>query len=110
MGWRDKMWKNIKCNKIAGIEKLVGEYNIWELYKTPYGKFKIKIYVDSSGRYRGYTNLQVLDEAGDFCCGVGGGNTEEMALEDTLNNFLEMLSRKEVWEEEDFQCSDSYDF
>lgn len=96
--------------KIVKIEKLVGEYNIWELEKTPYAKFKIKVYVNENGSYSGYTNLQIIDENGDFYCAVGWGETQEMALNDTLNNFSEMLSKKDVWEEKDFCCADSYDF
>lgn len=96
--------------EIEKIEKLIGEYDIWELEKTPYAKFKIKIFRDSFGVYNGYTNLKVIDEIGNFYCGLGTGKTEEEALEDTLSNFFERLCRKDVWEEEDFQCSEPYDF
>lgn len=96
--------------KIEKIEKLISEYNIWELYKIPYGKFKIRIYCDLLGMYRGVTNLQAINKDGNFCCGVGIGETEESALENTLNNFFEILSRKDIWEEEDFQCLEPYEF
>lgn len=42
------MWNDITYNEIAKIEKLIGEYNIWELEKSPFGKFKIKIYLVSA--------------------------------------------------------------
>lgn len=96
--------------KIEKIEKLISEYDIWELEKTPYGKFKIRIYQDLSGMYTGYTNLGIVGENGNFCYGVGIGKTEELALENTLNNFFEILSRKDIWEEEDFRCLELYDF
>lgn len=96
--------------KIAGIEKFISEYSIWESEKIPHGKFKIKIYRDSSGVYSGYTNLRLSDGLGDFCAGCGMGKTEEKALEDTLNNFFEMLSEKDILKEGDFEYSDPYDF
>lgn len=100
----------MRCQGIAKIEKLVGEYNIWELEKSPYGKFKIKIYIDSNNIYSGYTNLQVLDAMGDYYCAVGHGKTEDDALKDTVQEFIKMVSRKNDWIESDFQCSDSFDF
>ena len=104
------MWKNIRYDGIVKIEKLVGEYNIWELEKSPYGKFKIKIFVDSDGLYSGYTNLQVVDNLGDFYCAVGYGKKEEEALKDTISEFLRLVSWKNDWKESDFRCSDSFDF
>ncbi len=104
------MWNNIKYNEIAKIEKLVAEYNIWELNIIPYGKFKIKIFESSNHMYSGYTNIHVIDEQGDFYCAVGHGKTEEAALEDTILEFLKMTARKVVWEEKDFQYADPYDF
>jgi hypothetical protein len=104
------LWYDIKYKGIAKIEKLVGEYNIWELEKSPYGKFKIKVYINASGSYSGYTNLQVMDESRDYYCAVGHGKTEEDALSNTISEFLKMVSRKDTWTESDFKCSDSFDF
>lgn len=106
----ENMWNNIRCPGIVKIEKLVGEYNIWELEKSPYGKFKIKIFVDSNNFYSGYTNLQIVDESGNYYCAVGHGGSEEEALEDTISEFFRMVSWKKDWEEKDFVCSDSFDF
>lgn len=100
----------MKFQDIAKIEKLVGEYNIWELEKSPYGKFKIKVFIDSNGSYSGYTNLQVVDEIGDYYCAVGHGKTEDEALKNTVTEFLKMVSWKKNWIESDFQCSDPFDF
>lgn len=105
-------WKEINNSEIASIEKCVAEFNIWELKRSPYGKFKIKIFEDRSGKCKGYTNLQVYDGFGEFYCAVGFGNTIEEALENTINNYLELVSVKDEkeWVEEDFQCMDSFDF
>lgn len=104
------MWSDIRNKEIAKIEKLVGEYNIWELKKSPYGKFKIKIFIDTGGSFSGYTNLQILDELGDYYCAVGHGKSEEEALNDTISEFFKMVSWKDEWKESDFQCSDLFDF
>lgn len=105
------LWNELQLKgKIANIEKCVGEYNIWELEKTPYAKFKVKIYVNTHSWYTGYTNLQVKDEMGDCYCAVGHGETEAEALEDTMQQFFKMLRRKETWEESDFCFSDNFDF
>lgn len=105
-----KMWDDISLKGIAKIEKLVGEYNIWELEKSPYEKFKIKIFKDSIGLYSGYTNLQIVDACGDYYCAVGHGESEEVAMKDTITQFFKMVSWKDEWEEKDFQCSDPFDF
>ena len=104
------MWNEIKHEGIAKIEKLVAEYNIWELNTIPCGKFKVKIYESINHIYTGYTNILIADDLGDFYCAVGHGKTEESALEDTITEFLKMVSRKAEWKEQDFQYADSYDF
>lgn len=104
------MWQDIKHSNIALIEKLVGEYDVWVLEKSPYGKFKIKIYENSMGRYTGYTNLKVVDEMGEFKSAVGYGETEEEAFGDTLEKYFELVSWKSEWEESDFQCANPFEF
>ena len=52
----------------------------------------------------------MADELGSFYCAVGYGETEELALEDTITEFFKMVSRKAEWEEQDFQYADPYDF
>lgn len=105
-------WKEIKNSEIAGIEKFVAEFNICELKRTPYGKFKIKIFEDRGGNFDGYTNIKIYDGFDDYYCAVGSGKTVEEALENTINNFLELVSIKDdkEWVEEDFECADSFDF
>lgn len=105
-----EQWKNIKINGIATIEKCIGEFNVFELIKTPYGKFKVKVYEKPNGTYIGYTNLQLKDEEGCLFSGVGHGKTISETLEDTIQYFIKMLDEKQNLSEEDFVCSDSYDF
>lgn len=104
-----RIWNDIVIEGIAKIEKLVGEFNIVETI-TPYGKFKVKIYEDKSGKYTGITNLQIKDEDGCPFAGVGYGETIEEALKDTIMYFLEMIKEKEGINKEDFQYSDPFDF
>lgn len=103
-------WQDIKIKGIARIERCVAEFDVMELNHTPYAKFKVKIYEDQAGRFTGYTNLRIKDEFGDASGGVGHGNTIEEALEDTISYFMEILNEKQNWVEEDFECSDPFDF
>jgi hypothetical protein len=104
-------WKDIKINGIASIEKCVAEFQIGELQKTPFGKFKIKIFERANNTYAGFTNLMVKhSEDNSADCGVGFGSNISEALEDTLNNFMEMLNQRENWEENDFEWSHPDDF
>ena len=103
-------WHNLKIKGIAGIEKCVAEFNVSELKKTPWAKFKVKIYEDSNGSFTGYTNLMIKNATGDASAGVGYGNTVEEALENTVLYFLKMLDEKETWMEEEFECANPYEF
>ncbi len=88
----------------------MGEYQVWELGKSPYAKFKVKVFESAEGLFTGYSNLQVADELGGFYCAVGYGKTESKALEDTIHAFLKMVGRKEQWNEDEFRCVDPFDF
>ena len=103
-------WKNISIDGIAGIEKLVAEFNVKELKITPYGKYKVKIFERSNGKYIGYTNLQLKDEDGCPYAGVGHGDDIESTLRDTINYFQKMITERKALKEEDFECADSFDF
>lgn len=96
--------------EVAKIDKLIAEYKVWELDRSPYGSFKIKVYRDTSGLYSGYTNLQVVDELGDFYCAVGHGRSEDEVLANTLSEFHKLTSWKEAWDETDFQFIDPCEF
>ena len=106
------MWKNVKMTGIVKIEKCVAEFKIWELNISPYAKFRIKIFESDKGDFSGCSNLQVKDNAGNFNSAIGYGKSLEEALQDTLNNFFELTSIKEPgdWLEDDFSCSDIFDF
>ncbi len=106
----DNEWKDIRITGIAKIEKCVGEFNVWELHKSPYGKFKVKLFASADGGYTGYSNLQVVDPLGSFDCAVGHGKTQQEALQNTIEDFLRLVSRKDEWGEQDFRCSDAFDF
>ena len=103
-------WKSISIKGIARINKVVAEFDVYELQKTPYGKFKVKVYEQSDGSYIGYTNLQVIDSTGSYYCGVGYGSTVHDTLEDTIYYFLSMLDREKIWNEADFMYCDPNDF
>lgn len=89
---------------------MVAEFDVMELIKTPWAKFKVKIYEGQDGKFTGYTNLRIKDETGVAYGGVGFGNTIDEALEDTINYFLKMLEEKDGWTEADFECADPFDF
>ena len=97
------MWNDLKFKQIVSIEKMISEYRIWEFDKSPYGVFKIKIYLNEEGLFCGYCNIEVIDEIGNAYCAVGHGKNEEDALKDTIMHFLDMTSRKKHWVEDDFK-------
>ncbi len=103
-------WEKIKVDGIAAIEKCVAEFNICGLSKIPYSKFKIKIIESNKGYYNGKSDLQVIDATNSYYCAVGYGKSIEEALENTINNFLEMISENKEWGENEFKFSDSFDF
>jgi len=105
------MQKNTEYLGIAKIEKIVAEYNVWDQHIKPHGKFKIKISQDiDSSFYWGHSNIQIMDGNGSMEAAIGHGKTEEEALENTIMMFLELIGRKNEWEEKDFEYSDSFDF
>lgn len=103
-------WKEIKLSEIIKIDKFVAEFEVWELEKIPYGKFKVKIFESADGKYTGRTNLMVIDEKGSFCPGVGYGKTEEQALSDTIKYFYSLIDEVDNLSEDSFQYVDAMDF
>ena len=103
-------WNEVKIKNIADIEKLVAEFNVTELKLTPYGKFKVKIFEKSNGKFIGYTNIMLKDEEGCPFSGVGYGEDISSTLKDTIEYFLKMLSEKENLIDDDFEFSDVSDF
>jgi hypothetical protein len=114
-GIRMENWKKLDIDGIVDIEKCVAEFNVWELRKTPWGKFKVKIFENANGNFTGYTNLMLRDETEDHTPygGVGHGNDIAGALEDTVYYFMKMINErmeKGTLNEEDFEVAESYDF
>lgn len=52
-------WRNIRIEGVAKIEKRVAEFQVWELNKTPYAKFKVKIIEWQDNQFTGFTNIGV---------------------------------------------------
>ena len=103
-------WKNIKINGIAKIERLVDEFEVWELNKIPYGKFKVKVFESIDGKFTGRTNLMVIDKTNSFCAGVGYGNTVSEALRDTIRYFYSLIEEVDNLTEKCFEYVDVMDF
>ena len=103
-------WGKIEIDGIAGIEKCVGEYRITELYKSPYAYFKIKIYEQKDSKFLGVSNILIKDNAGDYICAIGHGNTESEALHNTIQDFKIRTEYKQDFYEDDFQWSDPTEF
>lgn len=94
---------------IAKIEKLVSEYRVSNYGVGPYDAFKVRIFYDGE-YYESRTNIQIIDEIGNYYGALGSGKTEEEALEDTIHQFFEMTSWKDEWNDEDFDWADPDDF
>lgn len=107
-------WKKIEVIGISAIEKCVAEFQVWEIETIPSGKFKVKIFENKRGSFKGFANVSVIvDESPEFC--VGSGNTIEMALENTIKNLVMDLKNKkstkgEELTDEDFVWADPNDF
>ena len=93
-------------------EKCVAEFIIHEQLYTPYAKFIIKIYQGSESSFYGVANICVKDSMGQFCRPIGWQNCIDRALENTIQSFLKMTSRKSPrnWLESDFMCLEHFNF
>lgn len=103
-------WMDLKIDGVADIEKIIGEYDIGEILKTPWGKFRVKVYQKQDGTYDAITNLMYIDETGYERGGYGSGKTEEEALESCIKDFLSYLPEDRRLTEKDFSTADPYDF
>ena len=107
----EKEWKKVKIQGIAGIDKCVGEFEVWGVEKIPYPKFKVKVFDSSKGeKYTGYTNLSVIDKTEYYCSAVGNGNTISEALEDTIKNFINSINDIKDINKNCFEYMDCCDF
>ena len=103
-------WKEIKIPGIVKIERFIAEFEVWELAKIPYGKFKVKIFESMDGSYTGRTNIMVVDRTNSFCAGIGKGSTVSDALQDTISFFYLLVDEVDDLTEESFKYVDSVDF
>jgi hypothetical protein len=95
-------WKKVKVAGIASIEKCVAEFDAAQL-DVPTGRFRIRIYESSNGKFMGFTNLKIKNSLDGYPeGGVGNGNTVAEALQDTLSNFMKNLFEKEILNDSDF--------
>lgn len=90
------MWKNLNCENVEGISKVVAEFEVTMNSILPYGKMKIKIYEDQSNVFTGYTdiNIKLISDDGYPEGAVGFGKTEREALTETIRNFNELVERE----------------
>lgn len=97
-------WKQIEFCFFSKIEKCVAEFHIIDgLQKTPYGKFKVKIFEGVNGEYSGVTDIAVRDiEGGNLRNGSGRGSSVADTLEKTLISFSALLSERKEWKDSDF--------
>lgn len=86
-----EQWEKINTKKGIEIEKLISEYDIGEQIKTPWSKFKIRIYKKQNNSYRGITNLMYKHD-NVWQTGIGFGNNELEALENTISDFMLKIS------------------
>ena len=103
-------WKDIKIDDIAEIEKVVAEYEIGEIKKTPWGKFRVKVLEKQSGTFVAITNLMYIDKTGFENAGYGEGSSEEEALEKAIRDLMQWLPDDKAVSDKDFTVSDPYDF
>lgn len=112
------MWKEIKLENLSGIDKCVGEFQVWMIGILPYAKMKVKIFESNEGKFTGYTDIQIKRSFdGSFEGAVGFGESVDTALENTIKYFLKMIKSDYPREkypdglsEEDILYSDYSDF
>ncbi|MBR1815483.1 MAG: hypothetical protein IJ763_02160 [Lachnospiraceae bacterium] len=103
-------WKEIKIDGIARIERFVEEFEVYELYKIPYSKFKVKIFESSNGKFIGRTNIMVIDRTKSYYPGIGHGNNVAETLKDTILNLYLLIDDIDNLNNECFNYVESVDF
>lgn len=107
------MWHNLKLENVGKIEKTVAEFTVWMVGVLPYAKMRVKIFENQLGMYTGRTDLAIKRKFdGSPENGLGDGRSIEEALENTINNFNEMLKTDGIDEltEDDIEYSEWSDF
>lgn len=97
------MWEEIykRFGSISSIEKCVVEYNVWDIKYAPAAKYKIKIYVDDKGMFKGYTNLKVRDVNGEYKKIHSKGTSVDEAIKNTLEQLYIEVEGINIIEEPD---------
>lgn len=90
------------------IEKVIAEYTVWD-NNSPFGKYKIKVYENISGKFIAYTNLQIVDVDGTPYCGVGHGDDIQTAMKDAISNLADMYSDRDLTDN-DYSYIDPVEF
>lgn len=103
-------WKEIKIKDIPEIEKVVAEFEVGEVKKTPWGKFRVRVLERQDGSFIAITNLMFIDHTGCENSGYGEGKTIEEALEKAIKDFMSYLPDDRELTEDDFTVADPYDF
>ena len=104
-------WKKLKIARIAKIERVVAEFQIWSIGTFPYAKVKVKILEDVHGCYTGMPNMAAKgrrDGLPDWV--VGSGKSVGEALEATVKNLLDSIAENGATTENDFEWSVPEDF
>ena len=53
------IWKELQEGKTRDeiVKTIVDEFEVWEFNKIPYGKFKVKIFEETDGKFIGRTEI-----------------------------------------------------
>ena len=102
-------WKTVNLCGAVSISRVCGVYEIQQLTKIPGGKFKIKV-LERAEDFVAYPNICLRGRDGTPRWISGLGQTDVEALEDALRWFMAELAKRDHWEPDDFEWSDSRDF
>lgn len=56
--------ENLKIKGIPVINKVLAEFKVGEVEKTPWGKFRVRVLQQQDGMIFAITNLMYIDELG----------------------------------------------
>lgn len=88
------MWKELSYNEIPGIEKVVGEFILYENRYTPNGCFRVRIFEKQNGLHMGFASMYVKYNNGYASFEVGYGDNIAEALKSTVEIFMNQLKER----------------
>lgn len=103
-------WKTINLYGAVRISKVVGEFQIYETRKVPYGKFRIKVLEECQGCFSAFPNAAYKNNEGQPEWTSGRGCTIEEALEDAIKYFMESLPNEQFCTDDKFEWAAPEDF